>query len=832
MLISEATFGAVDKGHAIIASTSGATKVAPRIVGRTDLPNTVPSGVEWTSFDSGYFEGDIYVLSRTWPDPDAPRAGMVFTHAVMAPFSEVDDPDGLTLLAAALAHSPDRGAVLGHQSRQPPGMPTTSELAPHLLDALMNESRLAPIVWLGEGNLLTALTVLWRYLPSAVRRSITFRLSFGPEDVAAAAPLIVTTPRQLAQRWKGRTIIDPAQGPGAPSKFAQDILTPSSASDISAYSSAFSVSARPFGELGLLQKSWEISKNRGREFGTLLAQLRFIMALSPERRPGDANKAALVRELAGTISSASAVQVYALRNINLENWECGAVLWEALRNWAEQAAASETDDPDDIAIWRYATAESAQSAWAIAVRGGFEDSVANAGKKLWHACWRRWEAAPDLVAPLFALIQPTISIQDALVQTAPATIGGTLAESIMRASARRKWWVLHAIVARRSNTLSAALERQLAVDSDENHIGGLAALFEDLPTADIISSALHVNNARLTALAGAAAGDDPTLLASFDPGVSAWRRIWSVALGRNPRAWQGVADQDSVRIAMVQQLRTGTILEPEFLEQIALTPMANLAQIHDRSFVWDVLPATLRDRFLTATARGWIVDFVESERTASDADAALRRAVTSAPIRDEFIATYDARVDPILRYFEAFEEVPEHVATAWLRKLRDRHASIGQDEATRLGTLARDRNWHNVASVVAAMLHTDGLSGLAPAAITMRGIFHMMDLGMLMIRGFLAVSSPQDVWAVFEEIACELYPSGPNEIELWSRAGGKKADLPDGHTGRARWHMTIALLRNGGSQLAPFELLKTMIQDHPRNEKLSWILQQDQFKED
>jgi hypothetical protein len=133
--------------------------------------------------------------------------------------------------------------------------------------------------------------------------------------------------------------------------------------------------------------------------------------------------------------------------------------------------------------------------------------------------------------------------------------------------------------------------------------------------------------------------------------------------------------------------------------------------------------------------------------------------------------------------------------------------------------------------VVAALLHTDGRHTFAPAAIAMRGVFQLMDLGLLMMKGFLEVSSPQDVWAMFKEVACELYPSGPNETELWSRAGGKKADLPDGDTGRGRWHATITLLRNGGTRLPPGELLAAMLNDHPRNRKLVWLAKQDVFQE-
>lgn len=832
MPISEATFGAVDKGHAIIAVTSGAAKVAPRIVGRTDLPNTVPSGTEWASFESGYFEGDTYVLARTWPDPGAPRAGMVFTHAVMAPFVEIDNPDGLLLLSANLPQSPDRGAALKERSWQPPEHHAVSKHTHQLLDALLDEKRQPPIVWLGEADLLRTLTALWRYLPSAARRSVTFRLSFGPEDVAAAAPLVVMTPRQLAQRWKGRTIIDPTQPPPPASEVARSILTPSSADEIAAYANAYGIIVRSLSEFGLLQKSWEIGKSGSSEYGVLLAQLRFVMTLSPQREPGAEQKAVLVADLARAVDSANTTQISALRNINLATWGCGDPLWAAVRAWATRAAALETDAADDIAIWRNATADGAQSAWALAVREGLEEAAKSADGAFCVAWWRRWTAAPELITPVFALLPTKKKMQDALVLTAPQTIDETLAEPVMGAAAGKKWWALHATVARRSLALSAAVKRQLAVDTDQAYTAGFAILFEGLPAHDLLATAVDVEDARLIAMAGDAAAADPTLLEPFDPRIVAWRRIWEIAVRRNADAWQGVGDQTAVREEIVQQLRGGAPLEPSFLEQVAVTPIANLTDVPDRGDVWDTLPEPARSAFLAATATGWLTDFANRKRAPDDADATLRRAIVAPQARDAFFSAHGRTVAIALSYFEAFEEVPEHVATAWLRRLRDQHISVDQADAERIGALVRDRRWHSAASVVAALLHTDGRGSLAPAAIALRGFFQMMDLGMLMVKGFLDVGSQQDVWAIFEDVACELYPHGPNETELWSRAGGKKADLPDGYTGRQRWHATVKLLRNGGSRLSASELLTEMTADHRRNEKLAWLAKQAAFQEE
>jgi hypothetical protein len=55
-------------------------------------------------------------------------------------------------------------------------------------------------------------------------------------------------------------------------------------------------------------------------------------------------------------------------------------------------------------------------------------------------------------------------------------------------------------------------------------------------------------------------------------------------------------------------------------------------------------------------------------------------------------------------------------------------------------------------------------------------------------------ASPREV----EDLLVELYPQGPLDGEIWSRAGGDIANLRIGSTGRAAWHAALRLLAQGG----------------------------------
>lgn len=51
-----------------------------------------------------------------------------------------------------------------------------------------------------------------------------------------------------------------------------------------------------------------------------------------------------------------------------------------------------------------------------------------------------------------------------------------------------------------------------------------------------------------------------------------------------------------------------------------------------------------------------------------------------------------------------------------------------------------------------------------------------------------------------ESVLSELYPSGPSEMEVWSRAGGDLSLLKPGLQGRAAWHAAVKVLSQGGGK--------------------------------
>lgn len=80
-------------------------------------------------------------------------------------------------------------------------------------------------------------------------------------------------------------------------------------------------------------------------------------------------------------------------------------------------------------------------------------------------------------------------------------------------------------------------------------------------------------------------------------------------------------------------------------------------------------------------------------------------------------------------------------------------------------------------------------------------------------------------WSVLEEVLVELYPFGPRDQEVWSRAGGDQSLLQFHTTGRAAWHAALRTLKQGGGgrRINFGSLLRTAKEDFSSHPQLAML---------
>jgi hypothetical protein len=103
-----------------------------------------------------------------------------------------------------------------------------------------------------------------------------------------------------------------------------------------------------------------------------------------------------------------------------------------------------------------------------------------------------------------------------------------------------------------------------------------------------------------------------------------------------------------------------------------------------------------------------------------------------------------------------------------------------------------------------------------PIALRKGGWLIGLDMGTSTIAQAVPISGSAEV----ESVLSLLYPAGPNQDELWSRAGGDLASLNLTGNGKAQWHRAIKLLIQGGGTTSLRKLLETACSDYPHNTEL------------
>ena len=130
-----------------------------------------------------------------------------------------------------------------------------------------------------------------------------------------------------------------------------------------------------------------------------------------------------------------------------------------------------------------------------------------------------------------------------------------------------------------------------------------------------------------------------------------------------------------------------------------------------------------------------------------------------------------------------------------------------------IGQIINQKRWDNAATVVfnESKLLTLNLNPILNSCKGLLSIWDRLTLGNV---------SDNDRWEAFLQLLELLYPKGPDDQDIWSRAGGKTSILRLLGSGRENWRDAIRKIRNG-SKPYPSNLIREMKSEFPNNERVS-----------
>lgn len=816
MRVEQAVYGEVPgRGHGLRASSLNAPITAV-IASKLDLPDAVPPGVQaWSPFVRGFPVDDHYVLARTFLDSSASRGGMVLTHALIVSLDDMCEVGSLDALFGWLAPSvtdcPGPVATLELDTACRVHAPAADLIG--TANALTAQGQ-PPVVRLGVKGFEHLVDSLWRNLWPALRRTFAFRLSFGPNDVVEQpTPALVCTPEQLQARWTKHRIVKPDDK--TPESEAAGVLCGlRDLQPILALAADLGLEVHTLRELSRLERLHTLL-SAGETFDDLLAAIRLADGLSSQPTLGASIKDKVIGQFTALIPGASCKQLLPMRNLALPGFANTRSLWSAVELLVSNLGFAPVDDSDLMEMVAASVDEDlALPLWRAAVIAGLSTAARRDKPAISQAIWRWAKGSQAAFAAAIDSLPAEAAVEQRLAGEVPRKLHATNQAALLSPLLKKRWLTAYGAALASMLPPLDATGQQLKVDQDPDHSAGLQSALRYASPAQTLECALAHKDLRLVGLCADLAAVHPQILSNIRCNDITEQKVWGAAIGKNSSLWNAPSNAIGVRDTVVAQLAEGRPADTGLLEALAQTPLADLSAIPERARLWSLLPASQRDHYLQATATGWL-DVAAKGSVVTPPEAPLERAIMASSSLQSVLERSSVTVDARLSIVSALPSFREDVFITWLNNLLRSVSILSHTDSEQLGTLVASRRWDRAATFLSDRL-VDHRPDIMP------GLRLCADLLNFYTLWILGISKPNaaEKWSEFEKEACELYPSGPDSIELWSRAGGKNFDLPGwSHNGATRWHTALNSIRYGARPTTR-ELLAVMRRDFPLNEKL------------
>lgn len=746
---------------------------------------------------------------------------MVISHAVLAPLQEVIYWTNLRPLFALLIDSP-----------MPPNALTSIDLTPSqtvpsstpeliaMAQALVARGK-GPIVRIGLDGCEELITALWANCWPAIRARFAFRLSFGPHDVVESPePTIVCSPLVLAARWGGYRIVG-ADSSSAITRAAAMLSGSAEAAPILRYAQEIGAQLKQFSDLPMLERAFDAGTSVNPIFAQCLVTIRLVERLSPDRSVGVTAKEVLIEKFLLQLSNASVAEVLQLRNLVADGFASSNRIWAALQSWAAKHKFEPQEDAQMLSAINDALSMSdALESWRKSIIAGICEASSRADSEFPTAFWRWAVERGDILQILSKYLPIESALEGRLVDAAPVKMTEVVGDVVMRIAKQKHWFALHGAAAGACLAARAAVDCQLSIDVVMEYLDGLRAALRSVAPTQLLEVVLAVEEPRLLLIGAERIAKNPELLSDVNVATARVQELWLKVLDLNAAAWVGLREPQQAFFCLLQNLLEGRATNRKLITVLSTTPLADLSEYPHVAEVWGRFHEPALDNFLRATSLGWLKRAAEG--SISTPDARLQTFIIAG---SELYRTLEGLTPPgiCIQIMATLTQFSELRLIRWLDAGTWGSSLLSMSEAEALGHMILRRNWGTAASKLVKLMRS-GRSDVRPALRVCLELLGTIDRWKVKFSSH----SAQDDWDCLEAVAVDLYPEGPDHEELWSRAGGRNADLRHSGSGRNRWRYALAQIRKGKG-LHVSALLKEMRHDYPSNELLKELVSDARF---
>lgn len=826
--VDQAYYGEVQQGHGCISSSIEHQALKTFLTGFTDRPGSLPAGLQMAPYFSGIAYDTYYVFTHTVPDINGRRAGMVLTHALIIKINDLSSINNLetlfNLFKVQLIKAQEKVDSIQLESSTNIDLEVSNSVELYIAQAakeLLTGSH--PVIFCGKlESFKKILSVIWKGLPLIFRQKLSFTAGFSETNLDTSKTFIYFQP-DLANRLRELPYISDINNGNVDEITAIEnfILSPSSTNELNSFITALGVNLDDWSVLQYCAKACNNYQYYVQLPNDTLKQLiRQVAKVSPMVNQGSSIKADLLKELKRRIDIRVESNLKSLRNLPVDAYRSGNSQLEHSVLGLIRDEFKKESNFNTSWVAEFVTAFSKESVdnWCYkAVRNAFIQITSSKTLKEINNIWSLICFSNEAMKATFLFLPTDIYIEKLLIQAWPKSIPKDIAEQFSALAQQNKWFQIHAYLLQVFLGNKEALKRQLILERkfSISSLSGSHLIEKNIEAKDLLSLAMDTEDDFCINAYANRSKMDPTVLEEIMVENNIWLHIWSASLSITNNLQNGIKDLSEKIIAILTQISKGISIPLNIIKLISESSYADISAHSQRISIWKYLPMAEKPKFLHTTANRIITSGDENLVSSILPDHELSRYIKSDQYLTHLMSFPQFDITNVLTVYEIFDDLTDMRLANYIQ----RSTRINDLQALRLGELILKRGFRKSARQV-----FENAKSVQSFRFAISKCKSLLDLGMLEklfygdVLGELITS--ETYYKALIELACELYDKGPEDHNIWERAGGDVSKLHQYKTREENWHYAISLLKygGGGKKITFKSLIKAMQEDYRRNE--------------
>ncbi|WP_185812412.1 effector-associated domain EAD1-containing protein [Enterobacter hormaechei] len=817
MKIEKAIFGQVGQGHGL-RSCSSNPEYYRKISQWLDLPDVVPAGVGFSPYISGFPFESKYILARSFIDISASRSGMMVVYAVAIDLHDISKIDNLNNLIELLPILPGNDDVFIEscdlREYREIEVEQQNGLNNNVIELLVDRKD-GPLIHVGLDGFENLVCQIWFKLWPYMRENFSFRLSMSPKDcVETTVPHLVCIPTSLLSRWNNHKVIKEFSGQSSPSSAIKAFNA--GYSEFENFCEIFGIEMKEPAMVGLLSEAKSKYQSVPFTFNDCISLIRYLEVLSPSNIKGWEAKNILVTQCAELVTDSDIADVLKLRNLKGIGFGDLNVVWDVISSKLSHCKYLEVDDTHFIKIIQIALFDNnAVSDWVNSVNAGLLGAISSLNSLVFVAIWRWSKIDVSVLSRLVGKLEINDSIECLIAENIPKDLSNSIAEHLVNVFSDKKLLILHGTILALYFPAKEAFEKQLEIDTNAGYVKGLNAIAANVDQSQLLPCCLHLNDVRVIDIVVNRAAINPSILESVSITSNISLLIWTRALKLNPELWNAPLEVQEIFFSLLDKaLVAGCHDYDVLLNLLSTSPVSDLCDYQNVNEIWSVFDNTTKFNYLNATAKGWYrralnLNFVKL-------DDVLEHTIYHLDgLIDEMVRDSMSFCEGVIGIFCRVNLFTEAEFKKWLEAWFIHQPSQQNYNSKAIGEIIKNKNWEMVAKFV--LEKSKSFSSNASLILE-----YCKSILPLWERLRLCGCTPEEKWEFLTSILIDLYPSGPDESDIWSRSGGHLWDIWSFGSGYERWRRAIEKVKKGAKPNVD-DLLKEVIADFPNNERVEVI---------